>query len=182
MKYSCIIILLLLIFGFESYSQHHQISGGMAFGSITFDRLHDFSFGRKNVREQREFRLSYAYVPQERWQYGASVMYGHSKSDMTLRGDVFAHRYVDYYGIAGETSYAYHNREKLKLYALVGAGVSFATEFYRNFDDFNKIEKHRFFEYHITPIGIRYGKKWGGFAEIGYGYRGFISIGLFYNF
>lgn len=128
--------------------------------------------------------MSYAYTPQERWQFGGTVTYGHSKSDLTrLPGsDVFAHRYVDYYGIAGETSYIYHNREKVKLYALVGAGVSFGKETDIIFLPENHfVTDHTFFEYQISPIGIRYGKRWGGFAEAGFGYRGIISAGLFYN-
>ena len=30
----------------------------------------------------------------------------------------------------------------------------------------------------FTPIGIRYGKSFGGFAEIGAGYKGVINFGV----
>lgn len=128
--------------------------------------------------------MSYAYTPQERWQFGGTVTYGHSKSNLTplFSDEVFAYRYVDFYGIAGETSYIFHNREKVKLYALVGAGVSFGKETAIIFlSEEHFVTDYTYFEYQITPIGIRYGKKWGGFAEIGFGYRGILSFGMFYN-
>ena len=31
---------------------------------------------------------------------------------------------------------------------------------------------------HLTPIGIRYGKSFGGFAEIGAGYKGIVNFGV----
>ena len=34
------------------------------------------------------------------------------------------------------------------------------------------------FSYHITAIKFRYGDMLGGFAELGFGYRGLVNLGL----
>ncbi len=34
------------------------------------------------------------------------------------------------------------------------------------------------FSYHITAVKFRYGETFGGFAELGFGYRGLVNVGL----
>ena len=36
--------------------------------------------------------------------------------------------------------------------------------------------------FHLTPVGARFGKEFGGFVEIGYGYKGILNAGVSYCF
>lgn len=131
-----------------------------------------------------EFRLAYAYTPRDRWSYGVVFSFSQIEYDIKSNYTKVGEQTANYYTFAGETTYSYVNKEKIKLYALVGLGATVSsTE--RQTDSETYLEdstNETFFNFQITPIGFKYGNKWGGFAEAGFGYRGIISFGAFYKF
>lgn len=194
MRYSTFVFLIFLMFGFKSNAQQHQISGGMGVGSTTqilngiaefgsaFSSMFFNGAYSTNTRNTGEFRLSYAYTPKERWHFGGTFSYNHADADIYKTDEKIGDRHNDFYTFAGETSYSFLNKEKVKLYALVGAGVTFGTT---SKTIYHPIETYTnsgtLFNFQISPFGIQFGKEWGGFAELGFGYRGLISFGMFYN-
>lgn len=176
----------------HSYSQKHQISAGMGLASSNqildvFESSLTFLFVQGSALNETgqvgEFRIAYAYIPQERWRFGGSLSF--SQTDYDVIHDQLKHgeQANSYYTLAAESSYAYLKREKFNMYALVGAGATFRNSkqinFYLGEDE---TLSDTLFNFQITPIGASYGKQWGGFAELGFGYRGIFSFGLFYNF
>lgn len=178
----------------HSYSQNHDISVGMGIASSNqivdaFESSISSIFfpGYSTLEETSslgEFRLAYAFTPKERWSYGVALSYSKIEYDIKTNNAKVGEQTSSYYTFAGETTYSYINKEKIKLYALVGLGATLSsTE--RQTDSGTSVEddtNDTFFNFQITPIGFRYGKKWGGFAEAGFGYRGIISFGAFYKF
>ncbi|QAA80537.1 hypothetical protein EI546_01795 [Aequorivita sp. H23M31] len=178
----------------HSYSQKHQISAGMGIGSSNqildvmesaFSPIFFSSSTLNQTSEIGEFRLSYAYTPLERWHYGATVSYSSTNFDVNFDQEKIGEQVNTYYTLAAETSYSYLKKEKVNMYALVGAGATFGTskkQIQHSDYDVDGDYHDTFFNFQVTPIGVSYGKQWGGFAELGFGYRGIFSFGVFYNF
>jgi hypothetical protein len=82
---------------------------------------------------------------------------------------------------AAEGAYSYFSRGNVRLYGLLGAGFTNLDSTYRGEggDDSDAVN---YFNFHVSPIGIAFGKQFGGTAEVGIGYRGIVSLGLYYKF
>lgn len=194
MKNKFLLISTFLFLSIQSYSQNHRISSGWGFGStsqildifreigsgfsaIAFDS--DYITKTKNVGE---YRLGYAYTPKNRWNFGASFSYNYSEFDIFNSEEKIGEQSNAYYTLAAETSYYYMNKERTKLYGLLGLGATFVDLEAKDYiNQTSEKSTDSFPNYHFTPIGVSYGKNWGGFAEIGFGYRGLFSCGLFLN-
>lgn len=184
-----------LLLSLQLHAQEHEISAGMGLGS-TVQILDEFlSFGYAfsavyfnssyldKTKNLGEFRLAYAYTPKERWHFGGAFSYNLSEFEAVKRGEKFGEQTNTYYTLAGEASYSFLKKEKLKLYALFGMGATFGSVKQTRYAQEDVVRSHgTMFNFQITPIGIRYGKQWGGFAEMGFGYRGLLSFGAFYRF
>lgn len=176
----------------KSYSQEHQISAGYGVGSSNqildvFENVFSTIFLPTATLNETssigEFRLAYAYTPKEKWHYGAAFSYSQSDYDVSFNGSKIGEQVNTYYTIAAETSYSFLKKEKLNIYALLGAGATIATsEQSRDSTNSTEDSNETFFNFQVTPVGISYGKQWGGFAELGFGYRGIFSFGAFLNF
>lgn len=73
----------------------------------------------------------------------------------------------------------YLDRTKVKLYGNVALGVGFLTykeTVERGGSDYD--DSITSFAFQFNPIGIRVGQKIAGFAEFGFGYKGFVSLGV----
>lgn len=84
------------------------------------------------------------------------------------------------YTIAAEAQVAYMNRPNVRLYGLVGAGFSL---FKYQFTTTGIIEKEKLGITHpnfqVTPIGAAFGNQFGGFIELGLGYKGLVNLGVY---
>lgn len=178
----------------QTFSQEHQISAGMGLGSTVqiLDAFLEFGgafssvFFNTSLLDKTdnigEYRMSYAYTPKEQWSFGGAFSYNQSKFDAIKRQNKIGDQVNDYYTLAAETSFAFLIKERIKLYALVGAGATFVVVKSKEYASNTSASSHgTIFNFQITPIGFRYGKKWGGFAELGFGYRGLASFGVFYS-
>ncbi len=87
---------------------------------------------------------------------------------------------------AFEVYYIYMFRKYMELYTLAGMGPSFSN---MNIDvnqpggsSSTTIQTQNVVKVQYTPIGIRFGGRLGGFAELGIGYKGMINGGISYRF
>lgn len=177
----------------QTYSQKHQISAGMGIGSSnqildvlesSFSPIFFATSTLNQTSELGEFRISYAYTPEEKWHFGGTLSYSSTNFDVNYNQEKIGKQVNTYYTLAAETGYSYLKKEKLDLYALLGAGATFGTSKKQTQNSSFAIDDYyhdTFFNFQVTPIGVRYGKQWGGFAELGFGYRGIFSFGIFYN-
>jgi hypothetical protein len=85
----------------------------------------------------------------------------------------FAH-----YTLLASTQYKYIDNPKLIIYSGVDFGVSFARV--KNQEKDIKTDDLTV-AFQLNALGARYGNKTGVFAEVGYGFNGFLSGGLFYR-
>lgn len=89
-----------------------------------------------------------------------------------------------YLTVLADYRFAWGRRPAAKWYSGVSPGVSWQQrrESHNDFsyvkDEFSKVR----FAYQVTAVGFEFGKKLGGYLELGYGYKGFLSGGLKYGF
>lgn len=185
---------LAIVFSSQMYSQKHEISAGMGLGSTVqlLDEFWEFGAGFSAVffntsyvektENLGEFRISYAYTPKQRWSFGAAFSYNQSKFDVFRTDEKIGNQVNNYYTLAAETRIAFLQKEQLRLYALMGVGATFGQVKRSHWSDgIEQRSQGTLFNFQITPFGVRYGKDWGGFAELGFGYRGLLSFGIFYR-
>lgn len=84
-----------------------------------------------------------------------------------------------YTTIAAESVFNYVNKDFFKVYALLGGGALFINQKYSPVNGSNNRETNVNFDFQITPVGAKIGRNIGFYAELGFGYKGIISSGLF---
>lgn len=86
--------------------------------------------------------------------------------------------------IAVELTYIYRIHKYMDVYTFAGTGPAFASEKTTGVTSpigntlKNTSERSDEFVFHYCPLGIRVGGRIGGFAELGFGYKGLFSCGL----
>lgn len=122
--------------------------------------------------------LTYKYFVAERFAVGGTVGFNND----ALRGRYQLWTTPEYESktvtMAGEVDFYYLKRQNLSLYALCGAGFFFTKSNYYNNSSIIVTGKSLDRTMQISPIGIRFGKTFGGFAEVGYGYKGILNMGV----
>lgn len=76
--------------------------------------------------------------------------------------------------------FSWFNRENVTLYSGIGYGMTFV--FIKNTYQPEKPKFDFTTSGQFTAIGVTAGRKWFGYAELGFGYRGIISAGFGYKF
>ncbi|MDR1762308.1 MAG: hypothetical protein LBR55_07645 [Bacteroidales bacterium] len=130
------------------------------------------------------FHVNYKYWFGTHLALGATLAAGTDNSDFTQKthnGVVIdtgeMNRFIA--TLAPEITFNYLNLRRFKLYGLAGIGCSY-YKIDVNYDKADDKSSDRFlFDFQLTPIGLKFGNHFGGFAEAGFGYKGIIGIGLF---
>lgn len=77
---------------------------------------------------------------------------------------------------AFEVKFIYIDQSLVQVYVLTGLGILLVRTKDQRF--LHDTKMYGWPTTQLTPIAIRVGKKLGGFAEIGYGYKGIINLGV----
>lgn len=193
MKRMFIGILILAATSYSMLAQEHQITGGV--GVLSTNYIADVFFNvSKNVinglvgseaklENQKmigEFRLGYAYYPTERLSVGATASILQTISDTVSNGATTGDLSTTYLTVAAESTLTYLSLKNIRLYGLLGAGITNMDSKYSGGSS-NQSDGTTFFNFHVSPIGITFGNQFGGTAEIGFGYRGLFSFGVYYR-
>ncbi len=87
--------------------------------------------------------------------------------------------------MAVELYYVYHFWKFVEVYTFAGAGPSFisvsSTYTSPGLGFPSETTRNTIMKGQYTPVGIRLGGRLGGFAELGYGYKGIINAGISYK-
>jgi hypothetical protein len=144
--------------------------------------LHDRSYSGT-------FHISYNYFFNKHRSIGFSYMFEQQKyiySNSNNPSDRLRTFYTHYYHstMLRYTEY-WIQAPFISLYSSLGFGVNY-TRIKNTLDEhlpFVQLNENKnTLAYQITPIGIRIGKRIGGYAEVGYGYKGIVCGGLSYRF
>lgn len=119
---------------------------------------------------------SYKYFVSEKIAVGATVGYNSRAKPFNYENWNRRNDGIEVLTIAGEGSFYYLKRRNFGLYALGGMGCFIVTSgnYNTNYSAYNDFG----LTLQLTPLGVRFGRKVGGFAEIGYGYKGLVNMGV----
>ena len=133
--------------------------------------------------------IGYNFFIHPRVSIGLDFGYGYGSSDMYISD-------VDEFGPAGDPQYmckavvmnyschlsgafTYWQQGPMECSGALYLGVNYMDESVRNaVSDELEPNDHLNFSFHITAVKFRYGDMVGGFAELGFGYRGLLNVGL----
>lgn len=136
----------------------------------------------ENSTSYGAIHVAYRYSIIRRLSLGGIFVYDYNNADavqMDIKRGKFNNHYIT---LAAEVDFKYIDREKFKLYSLVGVGATLLHQVYHdNFISNTEKNSNVFFNFQITPIGIKFGNTFGGLAELGFGYKGIITAGFVYR-
>lgn len=84
-----------------------------------------------------------------------------------------------YYTLAIDWQYRWRNQGVIQMYSGLDLGYTFGQETYTP-TEVGAATTSTFgqFGYQINAVGARFGKKFGGYVEFGYGFKGIINVGF----
>lgn len=120
---------------------------------------------------------------------GVDFGYGYGSTDMYMSGvnesgpasapEYVCKAVVMGYSVHVSGSYTYWQRGPMECSGALYLGVTYMDESVADaVSDELKPNDHLNFSFHITAVKFRYGDMVGGFAELGFGYRGLVNVGL----
>lgn len=192
MKKIMIFVLLCgLTTGIQAQTNKHEINAGVGIFSTSeiIDIFADIlttgiTGGAYNADKSYtgSFHLGYKYRFTDRVSAGGTLLYEHATADAMINNVKEGDFKNNYYTLAAEMDYRYLNKGNVTLYGTLGAGATLYTQKYTSNEGEKDSNNAVHFNFQITPIGIKYGSRFGVFAEAGFGYKGILSAGLFARF
>jgi hypothetical protein len=173
-------------------SAHHELSVSYGIksttelvnnGELLDDLLFLFTLGllkseTTNTKATGPVLFSWKYIPKSRWGFG--VVAGRMKGSYDgiigsfwVEGETVNHCKYSTFTIAPEVDFRYFQKEKFNLYSSAAVGITFFTEEVNNAPG-----KRNYADVHLSVIGFRYGQNLGAFAELGFGFKGLINLGV----
>lgn len=128
--------------------------------------------------------LSTSFYKKKRTEVG--LAFGYQKPDLedrVIRGDNGQNGSIDvqYYTIMPQVRFNWVTSDDnlFEMYSIFGFALTFVDETYTN-----DVDTDGFYPVpgaHVTGLGLRFGNKFGGFIELGFGTKGLMSGGLSYR-
>ncbi len=78
--------------------------------------------------------------------------------------------------LSARVDFYYVQNEKIELYSGASLGGSYIFE--QSVDPDEEDNSAPFVSYHLNFFGIRFGKSWAGYAEVGFGRNGLMNFGI----
>jgi hypothetical protein len=140
------------------------------------------SYGESNVSyvysATGPIRIGYRSHENKHFLLGADFSYTNNGVQTKSSSGKISNSNFYHYTLMASTSYKYIDNPNLVVYSGVDFGVCYMNA--KNQETERKINTITA-AYQLNFVGIRYGQKLGGFAELGMGFNGFLSGGIFYR-
>ncbi|WP_026629251.1 hypothetical protein [Dyadobacter alkalitolerans] len=187
------LILIFLFLGFLCFTGNHS---SYAQTTPKFEIQVGYGpFAREQVLDdfvERSLRSSFNQIPKWDFSNSYAITYryqGRRRIAIGLTSGFSTHTtYRTYYSdsksfyrhssfiTAFETKFTYVDQPLVQLYAITGMGILIVKTKDQRIPNASKT--YGWPTCQLTPIGVRIGKKFAGFAEIGYGYKGIVNFGV----
>ncbi len=128
--------------------------------------------------------LSYRFKVLPKIQIGATLGYEQVEKEYGLDAGNMKVGKNNYYTAALDFQFRYLTipSEVLTLYWSASAGLTTHNQKIPEVESYGK-ERELFFAYQVSPIGLTVGlPNFGAFAEVGFGYKGILQLGLYARF
>lgn len=175
MKNSLLILLLFTFFGFHLHAQEnenvHEFRAHLSDGyTLTVTSLIASMFvpnDEAEISSTPHISVSYRYHINPRFLIGGDIGF----QSITWKPNRGSTKFTTIMPLA---EYYYLNKPKVKLYgnAMVGLGIGSFK------DSEGEITSGAFPSFQLNPIGVRIGRNYAGFAEVGAGVKGIFTAGF----
>lgn len=122
------------------------------------------------------YAITYRYQGRRRVAIGVTSGFTTNTTYRTYYSDSKSFYRHSSFTTAFETKFTYTEKPMVQLYAITGLGILLVRTKDQRFP--NDSKTYGWPTCQLTPFGIRIGRKLGGFAEIGYGYKGMLNFGV----
>jgi len=169
--------------------KHHEIAVGYGFlgtsemigifSDVLATAITGGNYSKTDNKWSGNLIASYKFTPTSR--LGLGITYAHTRNTAIINiHDVPSGKATtNYHTLAAEVQYNYISRGYFRLYSGVGAGITSYTEKYEPNSGSKEKNTAGHFNFQVSPIGVKLGNRIGGMAELGFGYKGLFSAGLF---
>ncbi len=173
----------------------NEISIGYGVGSSDqfFDNLVDISVFAVTIGnltyDNKVFRgplyVNYNYAIKDQLMIGGTVTYSKITRDVFLSKISLGEQINNIFTIGLESNYRYISNRSFQMYS--GLGLGYSVNFSKSRSNSGKKDSRRGqtnsnLNFHLTGIGLRFGKKIAGYFEIGLGYKGVYNLGISHQF
>ncbi|ASZ12096.1 hypothetical protein KTO58_14265 [Chitinophaga pendula] len=161
-----------------------EISIGYGYGDINLTWLNFAtvlgSFGGQSYSNIGVAHISYMQEINRTFDIGGTLAYSSGRINEISKGKEQKIASVNHFTALINGRICYLSKTALKLYSGIGIGAQLTSE-KSTIQNLRKQNDVRV-SFHITGIGVKFGKKIGGFTEVGFGDKGIISAGTYWRF
>lgn len=182
------VIGLLAIGNVNAQDKKHQIAVGI--GAVSIDELADMfttfeeavislgSCSFENFETSGAINVTYNYKVSDVIHIGGAVTFESISKDVIVLKEKTGKYEEDFVTIAAECKFAWLNRDFIQLYSRAGVGITLVNGKYTKNNGDSNSDSGSHFNFQASLFGIRIGKDFGGYLELGGGYKGMVSVGL----
>lgn len=163
-----------------SISDAYTLTLITSFSDDFVSALDDFITGKKGVYELRTPTYGMLHINYQRRisnKLKVGVDFSYAKIEYKNKNAKEVLYTAHYLAIAPQFEFSYMRKSFFELYANASIGVN---KLFSTID--KKTVSNHGATFQVNPIGIRVGKKLGGFLEAGFGYSGYVNLGISYKF
>lgn len=191
-----VVILSFSVFNLKAQDMpKHEFKVG--YGTLTSNQFIDFfsdivtypiSLGSINYEDEKylgPLYLSYNYSINEWVDVGAIFAYERISESVLSRNDKIGDEVNNIYTIGLQSNFNYLHSDLVKLYSGVGVALTISSNEFENTSNQSlSVDKDvvEHFNFQVTAFGVRVGKGFGVFGEVGFGYKGILNAGVSYRF
>ena len=143
-------------------------------------------YSEQNVKMRGALSVGYKYRFDKVASLGLTYAFGTSSGDVYWSNEFWGRSRGVHHTIAVECDFRYITRRVVNLYSTVGLAATIARiNFTSNDPNDQQLAPFRFTlpDFHVSLIGVKVGGyRFGGFAELGMGYKGIINFGAYVRF
>jgi hypothetical protein len=183
-------IFLLLIITIQSHAQlKHQINAGLGLGTVYHESkvaLYDTGFvyfvDVDLLKHELPMHFEYLFQLHNNWSigFGASLNSFSLENTHTSGVDMIVFKQKT---ITFSAKYSYVHRSMFQLYSSMNLGMAWNSSRESLVFNPNRItgatETHYASAMHVSLLGISFGRRLGGYVELGLGFKGVLNSGIF---
>lgn len=135
-------------------------------------------------KSSNAIHIGYKYALIDKLMVGATVTYEKNSKTVNANDAKIGSETANIYTFAIEGNYRYVSKESFQMYSGLGLGYTNSAQKFDSIDTnaSNRNESTGNFNFQVTALGFRFGKKIGFFTELGLGYKGILNAGISYQF
>ena len=150
-----------------------------SFSNVLAGSVTNGNYAKTNNKWTGSIFASYKFAVSKNVSLGVTYAHTRNTADISVYNVPSGSSTTNYHTFAGEFQYNYISKPLVRLYSLVGAGITNYTERYKPMNGSAERTSASHFNFQITALGIKLGNRVGVMAEVGYGYKGLVNAGVY---